>query len=55
MIKNILEAILFTSMVVLAIVITIAILYVSMWFVAGTAIVMLLLFTFKVLQAKDSL
>jgi hypothetical protein len=52
---NILKAIGFTFMVVLVIVFTIAILYVSMWLTVGLAIVFLLMFTMKTLQAKQNL
>ena len=55
MIVNLFKAIGTVALIVLSIVLTIAILYVSMWLVVGTAIVMLAGFTFSVLQAKDSL
>ena len=53
--KNLFKAIGFTILVVLAIIITLATLYITMWLVVGIAIVMLLVFTFKVLQAKENL
>jgi hypothetical protein len=53
--KNLFKAIGFTILVVLAIIITLATLYITMWLVIGIAIVMLLVFTFKVLQAKENL
>ena len=53
--KNLFKAIGFTILVVLVIIITLATLYITMWLVVGIAIVMLLVFTFKVLQAKEDL
>ena len=53
--KNLFKAIGFTILVVLVIIITLATLYITMWLVVGIAIVMLLVFTFKVLQAKEAL
>jgi hypothetical protein len=53
--KNLFKAIGFTILVVLVIIITLATLYITMWLVVGIAIVMLLVFTFKVLQAKENL
>jgi len=53
--KNLFKAIGFTTLVVLVIIITLATLYITMWLVVGIAIVMLLVFTFKVLQAKENL
>jgi len=53
--KNLFKAIGFTVLVVLVIIITLATLYITMWLVVGIAIVMLLVFTFKVLQAKENL
>jgi len=53
--KNLFKAIGFTISVVLVIIITLATLYITMWLVVGIAIVMLLVFTFKVLQAKENL
>jgi hypothetical protein len=53
--KNLFKAVGFTVLVVLVIIITLATLYITMWLVVGIAIVMLLVFTFKVLQAKEAL
>ena len=53
MIKSILKALGLTISVVLSIVLLIAMLYVTMWFVAGMAIVLLFLSIYYLLQAKD--
>ena len=55
MIKSLFQALGFTALVVTAIVLLIATLYVTMWFVAGTAIVLLFLSIFKMLQIKKDI
>ena len=55
MISRFFHTLLYTLGVVLAIVITVAMLYVTMWFMVGIAVVLLFLSIHSVLQAKDSL
>ncbi len=55
MIKNVFRAILFTLGIVLSIVVVVALLYITMWFMIGTIVVLLFLSVYYTLQAKDSL
>ena len=55
MIKSLFQALGFTALVILAIVVLIATLYVTMWFIAGTAVVLLFIAIFKTLQVKSKL
>ena len=55
MIKNMIQAIAFTLSVVLAIVILIAMVYVSLWVMGGIAIVLLFMAIYSMLQVKSNL
>ena len=55
MISRFFYSLLYTLGVVLAIIITVATLYVTMWFMVGIAVILLFLSIHSVLQAKDSL
>ncbi len=55
MIGNIFTAIMYTFAVVVAIVLTIATLYITMWLIVGVAIVMLVVAIYRFQQAKDTL
>ena len=55
MIRTLFSAVLATISIVLITILTMAVLYVSMWFVVGTAIVFLFLFLLKLFDAKSKL